>query len=178
METFVHVLRRKIWQRVTRSGISKVNLLQTLWIDVDSSVKTVCGKQEGVAKGYNPHKKGARSYHPQLAFCTTATKEILQGWLHTGSAYTSNGIVEFMKQLLAQLPDSRHILFRGDSGYFVGALLDHLDGLGHGYLLKVKLKNLISLLSKQQWEAISFTFENPPFRVPRFCWRARHKGAG
>jgi hypothetical protein len=50
IETFVHVLRRKVWQRVTRSGTSKVNLLQTLWIDVDSSVKTVCGKQEGSPK--------------------------------------------------------------------------------------------------------------------------------
>ena len=153
METFVHVLRRKVWQRAARAGTSRVNLLQTLWIDVDSSVKTVYGNQEGVAKGYNPHKKGARSYHPQLAFCTE-TKEILQGWLRTGSAYTSNGIVEFMKQLLAQLPDSRRILFRGDSGYFVGALLDHLDGLGHGYLIKVKLKNLVPLLSAQQWEAV------------------------
>jgi hypothetical protein len=153
METFVHVLRRKVWQRATRSGASQVNLLKTLWVDVDSSVKTVCGKQEGVAKGYNPHKKGALSYHPQLAFCTE-TKEILQGWLRTGSAYTSNGIVEFMKQLLAQLPDSQRLLFRGDSGYFVGALLDYLDSLGHGYLIKVKLKNLVPLLSSQQWEAI------------------------
>lgn len=57
METFVHVLHRKVWQRTTRAGISKVTLLKTLWIDVDSSVKTVCGKQEGVAKGYNHIRK-------------------------------------------------------------------------------------------------------------------------
>ena len=60
-----------------------------------------------------------------------------------------------MKQLLAQLPDSRRIIFRGDSGYFVGALLDHLDSLGQGYLIKVKLKNLTSLLNTQQWEPIN-----------------------
>ena len=74
-------------------------------MDVDSRVKTVYGRQEGSAKGYNPHKRGAPSYHPLLAFCTD-TKEILQAWLRTGSAYTSNGIVAFMKQLLAQLPTS------------------------------------------------------------------------
>jgi len=170
LETFVHVLRRKVWQRTTRAGTCQVSLLQTLWIDVDSSVKTVCGKQQGVAKGYNPHKKGARSYHPQLAFCTH-TKEILQGWLRTGSAYTSNGIVEFMKQLLAQLSDGQRIVFRGDSGYFVGALLDYLDGLGHGYLIKVKLKNLIPLLSAQQWTAIK---GKPGWEHCRFWYRAEN----
>ncbi len=168
METFVHVMRRKVWQRTTRSGTSKIGLLQTLWIDVDSSVKTVCGKQQGTAKGYNTHKKGARSYHPQLAFCTQ-TKEILQGWLRTGSAYTSNGIVEFMKQLLAQLPTPRRIIFRGDSGYFVGALLDYLDRLGHGYLIKVKLKNLVALLSAQHWEVIP---GQPGWQQCRFWYRA------
>ncbi|MCF6254918.1 MAG: IS1380 family transposase [Gammaproteobacteria bacterium] len=153
METLIHVLRKTVWQKALREGNSNVAALQTLWIDVDSSVKTVYGKQEGVAKGYNPHKKGAYSYHPQLAFCTH-TKEILQGWLRMGSAYTSNGVVEFMKQLLAQLPASQRIIFRGDSGYFVGALLDYLDALGHGYLIKVKLKNLATLLARQQWTAI------------------------
>ena len=141
METLVHVLRKTVWQNALRKGTSKVASLKTLWIDVDSSVKTVYGKQEGVAKGYNSHKKGAYSYHPQLAFCTH-TKEILQGWLRIGSAYTSNGVVEFMKQLLAQLPASQRIIFRGDSGYFAGALLDYLDALGHGYLIKVKLTHV------------------------------------
>jgi hypothetical protein len=45
-----------------------------------------------------PRRRGSntpRSYHPLLAFCTD-TKEILQAWLRTGSAYTSNGIVEFL----------------------------------------------------------------------------------
>ena len=38
------------------------------WIDVDSTVKTVFGFQEGAAKGYNPFKRGALSYNPQVAF--------------------------------------------------------------------------------------------------------------
>ena len=35
----------------------------------------------------------------------------------TGSAYTSNGIVEFIKQLLAHLPNRMRIIVRADSGY-------------------------------------------------------------
>jgi len=47
------------------------------------------------------------------------------------------------------------VIVRADSGYFVGALLDLLDARGHGYLIKVKLKNLIALLTQQQWAAIA-----------------------
>ena len=118
------------------------------------AVDSVCGTQEGAAKGYNPKKKGALSYHPQLAFLA-GSKEILQAWFRTGSAYTSNGVVEFVKQLLAHLPNRMRIIVRADSGYFVGALLDLLDTHGHGYLIKVKLKNLVSLLTQQQWTAIA-----------------------
>ncbi len=40
METFVHVLRRKVWKNTARTGGSEIGLLRTLWIDVNSSVKT------------------------------------------------------------------------------------------------------------------------------------------
>ena len=147
METFVHSIRKRVWEKASIIQISD------LWIDVDSSVKTVYGNQEGAEKGFNSHKRGALSYHPLLAFATH-TKEILQGWLRSGNAYTSNGVLEFMKQLLAQLDGNQRIIFRGDSGFFVGELMDHLDSLGHGYLIKVKMKNLVNLLVQQVWEPI------------------------
>jgi hypothetical protein len=137
-----------------RAGVSKVGLNRVQWVDIDSTVDSVCGAQEGATKGYNPKKKGALSYHPQLAFLVES-KEIIQAWFRTGSAYTSNGIVEFVKQLLAHLPNRMRIIVRADSGYFDGALLDLLDAFGHGYLIKVKLKNLVSLLTQQQWTAIA-----------------------
>ena len=154
LETVNHRLRGHIWKRALREGKSKVRALGKVWIDGDSTVKTVYGKQEGAEKGYNPHKKGALSYHPLVAFCAL-TKEILQGWFRCGSAYTSNGIVEFMKQLLAHLPNNMRILFRGDSGFFIGALLDFLEARGHGYLIKVKLKGLVELLEGKKWTAVS-----------------------
>ena len=47
---------------------------------------TVYGRQEGAAKGYNPHKRGALSLSPPLAFCT-ATNESVQAWLCMGGAW-------------------------------------------------------------------------------------------
>jgi hypothetical protein len=70
------------------------------------------------------------------------------------TAFTSNGVVEFTKQRLAHLPNRMRIIFRGDSGYFVGDLLELLDTRGHGYLIKVKLKNLVALLTAQNWTRI------------------------
>lgn len=153
LELLNHRLRGRIWRKALRSGKSRVHCALRQVIDVDSTEKTVYGKQEGAVKGYNPHKRGAVSYHPLLAFCVE-TKEILQGWFRCGNAYTSNGIVEFTKQLLAHLPNRTHILFRGDSGFFVGALFDLLDDGGHGYLVKVKLKGLRGLLAEQSWEPV------------------------
>jgi hypothetical protein len=154
LESVNHRLRGQIWRRANRAGVSKVGLNPVQWIDVDSTVDSVCGTQEGAAKGYNPKNKGALSYHPQLAFLA-GSKEILQAWFRTGSAYTSNGVVEFVKQLVAHLPNRMRIIVRADSGYFIGALLDLLDAHGHGYLIKVKLKNLAALLTQQHWTAIA-----------------------
>jgi hypothetical protein len=153
LETLNHRLRGKSWRKALRSGVSTIAMRSCRVIDVDSTVKTAYGKQQGVKKGYNPFQKGKASYHPILAFCAE-TKEILQGWLRSGDAYTSNGVVEFTKQLLAHLPKNQTILFRGDSGFFNGKLFDLLDRFGHGYLVKVKLKGLKELLFSQTWEAI------------------------
>ena len=153
LEVVNHSLRRRIWTRATKSGALQPGHLYRSWVDVDSTVKTVFGRQEGAAKGYNPVKKGALSYHPLVAF-GSHTKEILQAWLRTGRAYTSNGIVEFMKQLAVQMPPKMRILFRGDSGFFVGELMDWLDQARHGYLIKVKLKGLTPLLDKQSWQEV------------------------
>jgi hypothetical protein len=101
LETLVHALRQRVWARALRAGRSHLATQCQKWIDADSTVKTVYGRQQGTAKGYNPHKRGARSYHPLLAFCSD-TKEIVQAWLRTGSAYTSNGMVAFIQQLLGQ----------------------------------------------------------------------------
>jgi len=140
--------------RTTGKMLKKSNLSH-ITLDCDSTVSTVYGNQEGAAKGYNPKKLGASSYHSQLCFCTEM-KLVLNSWFRTGSAYTSNGICEFMKQTLASLPRRiRRIFFRADSGYFNGELFDLLEDQGHDYLVKVKLKNLNKLMLEQEWSAIN-----------------------
>jgi len=148
---------------ITRKWLCKTTLSR-ITIDCDSTVSTVYGNQEGAAKGYNPHKKGALSYHPILCYCSEM-KLLINSWFRTGSAYTSNGICEFLNQTLAMLPKHiKKIFFRADtctvyevrgSGFFSGALFDLLEEGRHEYLVKVKLKNLSDLMKKQAWTQVN-----------------------
>ena len=118
---------------VKKCGLSRIT------IDCDSTEHTVFGHQQGAETGFNPKNKGRRSYHPLLCF-VSEMKIVLNSWFRIGSAYTSNGIVEFMKQTLAALPCSvKQIFFRADSGFFNGKLFDLLEENGHEYLVKAKL---------------------------------------
>lgn len=128
--------------------------LEHLVLDADSTVKTVFGNQQGASVGYNPHKKGAKSYHPLLLFSSN-TKWVVNSWLRPGSSYTSNGVVEFLKQSSTYLTDAQRVFFRADSGFFLGPLFDWLEQQNWDYLIKVKLKGLKELLSLQQWRPIA-----------------------
>jgi hypothetical protein len=150
LEALVPRLRDKVWKRMVRNGHTLACAMTDMIIDMDSTVQGVCGHQEGAQKGYNPHKKGQLAYHPLLAFCAE-TKEVLHSWYRCGSAYTSNGAVEFLKELMAGLRKGVKYLLRADSGFFDGDLLDYLESIDASYLIKVKLKGLDKLLARQTW---------------------------
>ena len=114
-------------------------------------MKSVCCNQEGAAKGFNTTKKGAKSYHPLLVF-VSEMKLLYHTWFRTGSAYTSNGIADFLKKVKTSLPGTiDKVFFRADSGFFSGELFDLLESYGWDYLVKVKLKNLKKLLESKTW---------------------------
>ena len=61
-----------------------------------------------------------------------------------------------MKQLAAHLPPKLRLVFRGDSGFFVGALFDWLDARGDGYLVNAKLyQNVKACLLRQSWTPVT-----------------------
>ena len=131
----IHRFRGQVWKRAVRSGHKLRSALSDMWINVDSTVNGVYGNQEGAEVGYNPHKRGQKSYHPVIAF-VAETKEILHSWFRCGSAYTGNGIVEFMKECMVYTKRRVRVIFRGDSGFFSGELLDYLESVSAGYLIK------------------------------------------
>ena len=146
----------------------KQSELSAITLDADSTVSTVYGNQKGAAKGFNSHKRGAKSYHPMFAF-VSEMKLVVNSWFRTGSAYTSNGICEFIKQTVAILPSTvTSVFFRADSGFFNGVLFDLLENLGWSYLVKVKLKNLKKLLASQDWQLLP---NNPDIAICEFDYK-------
>lgn len=140
-----HAARRKVW---------KGKWFQRITMDFDSTVKGVFGTQEGAEKGFNPKKKGQRSYHPLLCF-VAETRECLHNWFRCGNSYSANGCAEFMRECLACLPKRFGRLFaRGDSAFFDGKLLDLLDEHHALYAIKAALKGMRTRLAKQVWQPL------------------------
>lgn len=124
-------LRQKVWNRRWRGKIT---------LDLDSTVKTVYGRQQGAKKGYNPRHPGKRSYNPLIAFIAE-TGEALLGWLRPGDTFSANGSLEFLKEALARLPKGVwKVIIRADAAFFNHLFLTLLEFLGHQYVVKVKMK--------------------------------------
>jgi len=138
-------------EAIVRDKVWSLKWYGRITLDLDSTVKGVYGSQSGAERGYNPKKKGQKSYHPLLCFIAE-NRECLHNWFRSGSSYTGNGSTEFMKECFAKKP--KHVwktYVRADSGFFSGDLLNFLEQNKAEYLIKVKMKNLKQLLANQSW---------------------------
>ena len=98
-----------------------------LLFDLDSTVVTSFGHQEGAEVGYNPRYRGKRSYDPLL--CVEANSSFL--WdveLRRGDAGTWAGSEELLACCFLSSPsDIREFRVRADAGFGYGPVLDMLE---------------------------------------------------
>jgi hypothetical protein len=141
----------------------------TLIFDLDSVVLTVYGQQQGARIGYNPKKKGRRSYHPLLAF-ESHGQEFWHGSFRPGNTAAKTGAVHFLERCLAKVPSTlarSRIRVRADSGFFAGKVLGGLENKGCGYVVVAKQYGTIrrhALAVRYQklrhgWEAAEFSHQ-------------------
>ncbi len=95
-------------------------------LDLDSSVMTRYGEQQGSAKGYNPKKPGRKSHHPLLAFVDDLDM-VANFWLRKGDAYTANNFEAFLEDTLANLNNKKVGLIRLDSGFYAKSIFEYLE---------------------------------------------------
>ena len=144
----------------------------TLIFDVDSVVLTLYGHQQGARVGYNPKKKGRRSYHPLLCF-EAHRQEFWHGSLRPGDAASNTGVVPFLQRCLAKVPGDiarSRIRVRADAGYFSGKLVGFLDQLGLGYVIVAREYPTI----RQRARAVRFKELGNGIEVGEFPYQPLH----
>ncbi|NJS37270.1 MAG: IS1380 family transposase [Brachymonas sp.] len=127
--------------------------LQTLTLDLDSTVLTRYGVQQGAARGYNPSKRGRASHHPLLAFCADS-RMIANVWLRPGNAHTANNAIGFLQSSIAHLGAGKRVgLLRADSGFSENAFLQHLEQSQTAYTVAMRLVQPLqhALVSARWW---------------------------
>ena len=112
--------------------------LKNIVIDIDNRAVNSEGNQEGVAKGYNPERKGNNYYDILMVFCDEL-KAYITGFMRSDNTYTANGTAEMIKEIIANLKDEvDNIVFRMDSGYFSEEIVKVIKGAGYQYAVKAK----------------------------------------
>lgn len=121
-------------------------------LDIDSSVMTRYGEQEGAKKGYNPSKRGRSSHHPLIAFIAEV-KLVANMWLRSGNTSSANNFLSFLEDTLSKLKNKTIGLIRLDSGFFQSNILDYLEEKIMNYVVAVKFSQPIQRLihSCENW---------------------------
>jgi DDE family transposase len=145
---------------------------------LDSVVLTVYGHQQGARKGYNPRKKGRRSYHPILCF-EGHGQEFWHGSLRPGDTASNTGARFMVRRCLEKVPSPiarSRIRFLADSGYFGGKLVDDLDQAGCGYIIVAsKVKNFLPSAHRAGFKKMHFGWGVAEFEYQPQKWKRPHR---
>ena len=154
-------------------------------LDIDSSIITRYGEQEGSAKGYNRHKPGRKSQHPILAFVADI-EMVANFWLRSGDAHTANNFKAFLEETLLFLQNKKIGLLRLDSGFYDKEIFDYLEKREYpiDYIVAVPMYVTIQrkISSLKTWlkiengiEIAEFEYQGEDWEKPRRMVAVRQK---
>jgi len=144
-------------------GIKEDNL------NLDSSVLTRYGEQQGAHSGYNPRKPGRPSHHPLLAFLGSGY--VANVWNRSGDCHSGQGAVDFFQQTILALGSSfrvKRVLC--DTSFYQLAFIDHLQDNGYRYIMAVPLWPILQqqIMRLQQWQQVDDGIEVAEFEFKHF----------
>jgi hypothetical protein len=175
----LHRLNDRLLQRFIHQPEHRSRLI----LDLDSTVVTVFGRQEGAAVGYNPRYRGKRSYDPLL--CLEANSAFL--WdteLRSGNAGTWAGSVELLASCFLTVPsDIRELRVRADAGFGFDPVLTVLEQRATEYAVVARmtasLKRVLGTLRYQRlnarWEIAEVEHQPGDWKQARRCIVARRR---
>jgi len=146
-----------------------------LTLDLDSTVMTRHGTQEGAVRGYNPTKPGRPSHHPLMAFVSD-TRMIANCWLRPGSTQSAHNVRAFLDDTLDRLGGKRVALLRADSGFSDQAFLRDCEQKKLSHVIALRLNQPLqrALVESSGWwmlddgiDLVSIDYQAPSWSQPR-----------
>ena len=147
------------WMHQALQG-SVAHALDRSWIlDMDTTIKTLYGHQEGAELGYNPHKPG-RPSHALHTYWVGNLRLVLDMQMRSGKQHSSGHAKEGLGKLLDELGTRGPALVRGDCGYGNQDIIEVCEKRDRRYLLRLRktanVKRLIErLFNRQDWTQAS-----------------------
>jgi hypothetical protein len=146
--------------RLLQQFIHQPDHRSRLILDLDSTVVTVFGEQEGAEVGYNPRYRGKRSYDPLL--CLEANSSFL--WdteLRCGDAGTWAGSPGVLASCFASMPpDIREVRVRADSGFGYNPVFELLEQTQAQYAVVARMTtSLKRMLGGLRYERFNSLWE-------------------
>lgn len=139
----------KIFPVLQREWFSNMSLDKHT-IDLDSTVITRYGRQDGVEKGYNPKKPGRGSHHPLMCF-SAELKMVVNAYMRSGDSASSTDMDRFITEMLDILGNEKIGLIRADSGFSGSAILERLEREQLGYIVAAKMTpGLVNMIYDQK----------------------------
>jgi Transposase DDE domain. len=112
--------------------------IEAITLDLDSTVLTRYGEQEGSKVGYNRQKPGRASHHRLIAFMAE-TRMVINAWLRAGNTVAISNIEGFLEETLKILSNIKIGLIRADSGFYADKFLRYFERREINYIVSVKL---------------------------------------
>ena len=136
--------------------------LNAPWIlDIDTTIKTLFGKQSGADVSYNPHKPG-RPSHALHTYFVSHLRMVLDVVVSPGkqhsAAHARPGLNDILDSLSReQLP----ALVRGDCGFGNEPFIDDLEKRGQSYLFKLRQASGVKKMLTRQFARKDWTTPGP-----------------
>ncbi|WP_138751404.1 IS1380 family transposase [Paenibacillus sinopodophylli] len=112
-------------------------LPDSLILDLDSTVETVYGNQQGAEVGFISQKRGRKSYHPLLVY-EGQSRMLLGATLRPGNTSSSTDVLSFVEQTLDVLGDRKVCYARFDKGFGGEDFYAFWEAQQIGYVGKMK----------------------------------------
>ena len=179
--TYSRFFNKFDWRRNTETFVPMFqwffNQIQfnNVTLDLDSTVVTRYGEQQGAKKGYNPKKPGRNSHHPLMAFIPEV-RMIANAWMRQGNTGATSNVKLFLEETLEILSTKKVGLIRCDSGFYSDDFLAELETKKLNYVTAVKfyptikkeVRNLTTWISiKDGIEMCEFTYQSPDWKTAR-----------